>query len=107
MGDGWIFFGSTGITGEIVIGGAATSGRAFLPPPKPSHEARSSQPRFFGSAATGAGGSGATGVIGVAAAGFGGAGRTGAEVTFAPSSWANVSQLGFFGWSVIVFFRVS
>jgi hypothetical protein len=88
--------GSTGSTGAIVSGVGGVSGRAFFEPPRPSHEAKSSQPRFFGAA--GAAGVGAGGIC-VIGAGFGGSGRdgrTGGEVTSAPNSWANVSQLGFF-----------
>jgi hypothetical protein len=69
-----------------------------LAPPNPNHEAKSSQPRFFG--ASGVAGSGAgTPTEAGGTAGFGGStrGRVGGDVASAPNSWASVSQLGFFG----------
>jgi hypothetical protein len=79
----------------MLCGGAA-SGRDFFAPPRPNHDAKSSQPRFFGcGGADGVGGNCTTGV------GFGGSGRTGrtaGAVMSAPNSWARVSQAdGFFG----------
>lgn len=71
-------------------------------PPKPSHEAKSSQPRFLGASVVVGGGAGTPIVVG-GTTGFGGStrARTGGEVAAAPNSWANVSQLGFFGCSVM------